>query len=106
MNIVSSITLQCRDLVEASSIAVEDKRVIENKLGEIEKLLNADPFAAQRGIFIALPSFQKMLHHVQLLHDSPSANAFSDVVDGSDGIIDFLAGNKSQTKSPPPTSVT
>jgi hypothetical protein len=104
MNIVGSITLKCRGLLQASSIAVEDRRGIEKKLDQIEKLLEEDPFVAQRAIFIALPRFQNMLHHVQLLHDSPSAKALSDVESGSDGILDFLLGKKPEPVSPLPTA--
>lgn len=92
MKRVTAITSKCRELVQASSIAVEEKRVIEKKLDEIEQLLHEDPFVAQRCIFMALPRFQHMLDHAQLLHESPSADAFSEVVAGSDGILDFLLG--------------
>jgi hypothetical protein len=104
MNSVSSITSKCRELIEASSIAVEDKRVIEKKLDEIEGLLREDPFAAQRCSFMALPRFQHMLDHAQLLHESPSPNAFSDILAGSDGIIEFLVGKKPAPVSTPPTA--
>jgi hypothetical protein len=102
MNIVSSITLKCRDLVQASGIAAEDKRVMEGKLDQIEKLLDEDRFAAQRCIYSGLPRFQNMLHHAQLLHDFPSTDAFTDVVGGSDGIIEFLVGKKTRPVSTVP----
>lgn len=93
MKKVFSITAECRDLLEGSSIPAIYKSVIRDKYDNIDQLLTGDEYTAMRGEFVGLAGFQRMLQHAQVLKDRPAqANAFADLLQSSNALIQFLHG--------------
>lgn len=91
MKSVASITVQCKELLEASDIPNLYKGVMRDKYDMIESLLKKDRFSAKGCEIHALDRFQKLLQEAQFLHDFPSAaNSFSALLLRTNSIINFL----------------